>query len=176
MNIKVNNQTKIRCAKHQYAISNKLLTEAEIENRKHLSEPDLIELFNRIWKNFLYQAVINAKHCSIEFVREKLKEKQKNSKNSYLSHVKESQQHREFYVQNQQFIVQLNPLNSEEYELTQIWFIPSSDIYPNCLLVCFDDIEEKKRFTTLAEQLRWKDTELCKDLVRDFIRKHERMP
>jgi hypothetical protein len=66
-------------------------------------------------------------------------------------------------------------LADSNYELTQIWFISSSDYYPECLLVCFDNVEERKRFSTLAERLNWKDTDLCKELIRDFMNKHERM-
>ncbi len=177
MEIHIKDETKIRCAKSNYAIPNKLLTGGEAESRKNMEDAQLIELFDKVWKNPLRQAVVGAKQCGVEFVREKLREKQKKSRLNYLVYVKEDQEHREFYLQpqNLQFIVQLAPLADGDYELTQIWFISSSDYYPECLLVCFDNVEERKRFSTLAERLNWKDTDLCKELIRDFMNKHERM-
>lgn len=169
MQINADNRTKVRLAQSQYAFPNKLLRAEEAERRKQMSDDELVKLFERIWESYLKPAVETAESCDVHFVRSKLKEKSQ-------SFVDNSQEHRAFRLKdiNLEFIVQLKPNLAREYELTQIWFIPSTDYDPKCILICFKDVEEKKRFTELAKQLNYNDAELARELILDFLKKHQR--
>lgn len=170
MKINTDNRTKVRLAQSQYAIPNKLLEAEETERRKQMTDDELVKLFDRIWESDLKASVETAEPCDLNFVRSKLKQKSQHF-------VDNSQEHRAFRLQrrNLEFIVQLKQGFASEYELTQLWFIPSTDYYPECILICFKDVQERKSFKELAARLKYRDeAELGRELILDFLKKHNR--
>ena len=164
MNIVIEKETKIRLSKSRWAIPNKLLSDRYSEERQKMNDNQLIKMFDQIWEAFLEKAIISAEVCDVNFVKTKLS-------NNELKFMDSQQKHYTFRLKNLDFITQLKLLSHNKYELNQLWFIKSTDKSPNCILVCFDKVEERKNFTEIAKMLNWEDHKLAKQLLLDFMAK-----
>jgi hypothetical protein len=168
MVINISSEIKKRLAGTKYAIPNKLLikqSEVEARENNQLNDEQLIQIFDRIWTDRLKTAIEDADKCDEKSVRNKLSERA-------ASFIDSSQEHREFRLQPEglSFIVQLRPIDDRQHELTQLWFIPSTDSSPQCLYICFKDMQEKENFKEMANSLHYADpSELALKLIRDFM-------
>ncbi len=158
--ITVEDSTKVMVAKFG---ANKLFGVDYDERQKMINE-QLTELFDRVGQGKIEQLVQGGKVCEYEEVARRLKENQK----KYLD---SQQKHRSFRHQNAEFIVQLQSQN-DQYKLTQLWLVNSSDEYPKTLFINFSSVEERERFRKLAKSLRIDDEELGLRLVRNFMNLH----
>ncbi|WP_414546048.1 hypothetical protein [Nostoc sp. CCY0012] len=172
MQIHISTETKTRLANFKYAIPNKLIEDEEAERRRPsstspLTKEELIKIFDRVWEHYIHFSLENAQPCEAQFAFDKIGK-------PYCHHVDYNQEHRSFRIHklNLEFIAQLKILSKDNYELTQLWFVSSKDYNPECMPICFKDVEEKKKFQILAQQLNIKDSDLILELIRDFMRKH----
>jgi len=159
--IEVDSQDKIRMAKSG---ANKLF-EVDYDVRKNMDSQQLVELFDRVWRGGLKRMVSNAGVIPSEEATRRLLDK-------YHSFVDPSQEHRSFHYSKAEFIAQLQPCENNQYKLTQLWRVASSDTYPKTLFVTFSSVEERERFTALAESLGIVDEELGLRLIRNFMDLH----
>ena len=166
MNIQINgSQLKAYLAKWG---PNKLFGNNVDEREKEMSPEQLLELFDRVWEQTLKEAVAKARTCTYDRALEKLGSDRRRKR------LEQDQEHREFRIQNLEFIAQLRKLQRNDYELTELWHIPSSDTHPRTLFVNFDTVEERQQFHSLAQKLGYpKDEELGKKIIFDFIKMHE---
>lgn len=134
----------------------------DVDERKEMSEEQLIERFDDIWHGALLRAIVGADKCSALDAKKKLRANQR-------QYFVDTQEHREFLLEQGLFIAQLQSSLSEELELTQLWFVRSSDSDPRVLYIRFDTASEREEFRKLAQNLRWVDEELGKRLVLDFM-------
>lgn len=159
MTISVNdNRLKIYHAKYGY---NNLFGK-DVDERKRMTDEQLIERFDTVWRNSLNSAVAKADRCDADDARRKLKSDQQ-------SFVKDDQDQREFWLEGGLFIAQLSIEDKTTQELTQLWFIKSSNVDPRTLFITFDTVNMREEFARLAQQLRYKDDELGKKLLLDFM-------
>jgi hypothetical protein len=159
--IEVDSQDKIRMAKSG---ANKLFG-VDYDVRKNMDSQQLVELFDRVWIGGLKLMVSNAGVIPSEEVTRRLLDK-------YHTFVDSSQEHRSFHYSKAEFIAQLQPCENNQYKLTQLWRVASSDTYPKTLFVTFSSVEERERFTALAESLGIVDEELGLRLIRNFMDLH----
>ena len=136
----------------------------DIDERKQMSEEQLIERFDAVWHDQLSSAVANAEKCGADDARRKLKPEQQ-------SFVKDDQEQREFWLEGGLFIAQLLVVDKKNQELTQLWFIKSSNVDPRTLFITFDSVAMREEFTKVAQQLKYKDDDLGKKLLLDFMEK-----
>lgn len=167
MKIQISNETKKRLAMSKYALPNKLLELEQVEkrDRKELTETELMQLFDNVWQNHIQQPLEKSLPCDEATAKERLGVKQ-------IEYLRPDQEKREFYLQHKllNFIAQLKPLDKEEYELTQLWLITSSDSNPKGLYIEFEDTSKKEDFKNVAESLGYADSsKLALKLIRDFI-------
>lgn len=151
------NRLKIYHAKYGY---NKLFGN-DVDTRKQMSDPELIERFDDVWSRDLRPAVMTAERCDIEDARRKLKPDQQ-------IYVKEDEEQREFWLEGGLFVAQLKSLG-EAKELTQLWFIRSSNVDPRTLFITFETLALREQFSKLANSLGWRDVELGEKLLIDFM-------
>ena len=149
---------KIYHAKHGY---NKIFGK-DVPERQKMADQQLLSLFDTVWKNLLGSAVAKAEKCDFEDAKRKLKPDQQ-------FFLKENQEHREFWLDGGLFIAQLADTNNNDQELTQLWFIKSSNVDPRTLFVTFDTLEKREEFEKLATRLGYTDSELGKKLLMDFL-------
>ncbi len=159
MAISVSDNTKVIIAKYG---PNKLF--GDWDERKKLSNEQLIALFDTAWQAELKHAVTAAIPCDAKSAYEKLAEK-------YRAYFDFEQEHRELRVLDMWMIAQFTPLPDSNQELTQLWYIRSSDIDPKVLYIRFDTVEERKRFRNLASFLGQNDERLGKKLILEFMEK-----
>lgn len=134
----------------------------DVDRRNEMDDSQLIERFDDVWKNSLCHAVERADRCDPEDARRKLKPKQQ----PYLDG---DQEHREFWLENGLFIAQLKPINENDRELTQLWFISSTNIDPRVLRITFDTVDFREEFSQLAHRLGYTDEKLGEKLLLDFM-------
>ncbi len=144
--------------------ANKLF-EIEYDDRQKMTGVELANLFNHIWSKGLDDRVEKAEVISKEEVARRLLDK-------YHDYIDPQQEHRSFHYLKAEFIAQLRKINNEQYKLTQLWRVASSDIYPKTLFIEFSSVEERKKFESLAEKLETSDKELGLELVLNFMRLH----
>ncbi len=151
---------KVRIAKSG---PNKLF-EIDYDTRQAMDNKELINLFDRV-SNVLYDCTKRAEIISKEEVDRRLLDK-------YHSYVDPEQEHRSFHYLKAEFIVQLKKVGSNQYKLTQLWRVASSDNHPKTLFINFDNIEEPKQFEILANSLGFEDEKLGLQLIRNFMKLH----
>lgn len=134
----------------------------DVDIREKMSDEEALRRFDQIWERELRNALLEADRCDPEDALRKLHEKEK-------PYFDKTQEHREFVCRDGLFVAQLKQLVSEMYELTQLWFIRSSNVDPRTLFIKFDTVPERNRFHELAEQLRWDDYDLGKQILLDFM-------
>jgi len=160
MQIVVQNDTKIRIAK-----SGPVRTFGDYDKRKHMSDEQLVEVFDRAWATGLEQAVSSRSlPCEFEVARARLKGRQQEFLNI-------NQEQRQFRHQEMEFIVQLTSSGEGAQELTQLWKVQSGDDHPKTLFVTFPTAEERQRFAAIATELGWGDEQLGLALLQDFAKK-----
>lgn len=159
--IEVDSKDKIRIAKGGPI----KLFKVDYKDRKNMGERQLIELFDRVWSGELERMVTKAEVIPSEEATRRLQDK-------YHNFVDPDQQHRSFYHLKAQFIVQLQLSKNNQYKLTQLWLVNSSDIHPKTLYVTFSSVEERDLFASLAQSLGINDEELGLRLIRNFMDLH----
>ena len=160
--IEVDSQDKIRIAKSG---ANKLF-EVDYDVRQNMSDQQLIELFDQVWQRGLERRVLKAEVIPSDEVNRRLLDK-------YHNFVDFDQQHRSFRYAKAEFIVQLQPSENAQCKLTQLWRVVSSDSHPKTLFITFSSVEERQRFTSLAQSLGINDDEdLGLRLIRNFMDLH----
>jgi len=164
MEIQIESHLKVNIAK--YVLPNKLFAGDRGVQRNQMSEEELVKEFDLIWNNNLKDAAKQAEICWPENAKKELKPKQKN----YFDN---NQEHREIFLEAWQlkFIIQLQKLSEENFQMTQLWYINYPDKHPTTLYINFDTGEERKKFKKIAESLKWNDEELGKQLILDFMTK-----
>lgn len=152
---------KVRIAKLG---ANKLF--GDPDKRKEMIDNELINLFNEVWTGTLVSNITRAAKCDPNDAYKRLTEREK----KFFAF---EQEHRQFRLQdfNLEYVVQLEYLAHNEYSLTQLWKIASSDINPKTLYVTFETVDERKRFKNLATKLGFNDEDLGLRLVLDFMSK-----
>lgn len=140
----------------------------DVDQRKKMDEAQAIERFDRVWTDSLSSAVEDAPLCQPEHARSLLDEKQRNFFN-------EDQEHREFRLQGGSFLAQLDQVDKNTQELTQLWFICSSNVDPRTVFVTFDTIELRENFRQVAAKLAYPEEELGKKLFMDFMETVQRI-
>lgn len=163
MQIEISVETKKRLAKG--AIPNKLLTpdERKKRNKKEFNSEELVQIFDRVWNDCLKQGVKSSKKCE-DAVLKKLQSK-------YSDFISSKQEQRDFNTRTENLLlaVQLKPLSTNHYELTQLWLVPNSDFNPKCIYVCCEDEEEREKFDDIAEKFGYESSSaLTLKLLRDF--------
>lgn len=160
--IQVEDADKIRITKSG---ANKLFG-VEYDERQNMSSEKLIEWFDTQWCNIVKELVEKAEVCrSHKEVIRRLPDK-------YHSFIEPEQEHRSFRYRQAEFIVQLQPLDDNQYRLNQLWRVTSSDVHPKTLFVNFSTVEERDRFEDLATKLGIEDEKLGLQLVRNFMNLH----
>ncbi len=134
----------------------------DVDERQKMTDEQLISLFDRVWKTSLCGAVTKAEKCSAENARQKLTSEQQ-------AFFKETQEHREFQLEYGWFIAQLTEIENGKQELTQLWFIRSSNVDPRTLFVTFDSVELRDTFSQVASRLGYADGDLGKKILIDFM-------
>lgn len=134
----------------------------DVDTRKSMTEPQLIERFDQVWERVLLAAVQKADICDAENARRKLKPDQQ-------GFVDDEQEQREFWLEEGLFVAQLLPQDNQESELTQLWFVRSSNVDPRTLFITFETVAERERFREIASQLGWQDSDLGEKLLTDFM-------
>lgn len=139
----------------------------DVDQRKKLSNIDAELLFDRVWKNTLEHEVRAGDQCDSNDAKSRLTPTQQQYFDS-------TQEHRSFRMQalNAEFIAQLYCHSIDEYEMTQLWRVSSSDTHPKTLFVTFATVEEREKFRKLATNLGIKDDDLGLQLILDFMKKH----
>jgi hypothetical protein len=140
----------------------------DYKDRQSLAKTALIKLFDVAWDSGLDAACRTRSFvCAPEVARAKLKE-------DWRQYLDPGQEHRELRYQEMTFILQLSKQSADEYELTNVWKIPSDD-WPRVLWVEFETVEERQQFRELATKLGYNDADLGLELLRDFMNKHNRL-
>lgn len=134
----------------------------DVDTREKMSDEEALHRFDRVWERELRDALLKAERCDPEDALRKLHEKEK-------PYFDKTQEHREFICRDGLFVAQLKSLPSEMYELTQLWFIRSSNVDPRTLFIKFGTMPERNQFRELAEQLGWEDYNLGKQILLDFL-------
>lgn len=163
MKINVSNDVKQRLV--QFG-PNKLFGN-DIDNRDKLVGDEAITLFDQVWNEMLYRQICLAGQCTANDARSRLT----SSQQRYFD---ASQEHRSFRIQtlNAEFIIQLIIIDSDSYELTQLWRVSSSDTHPKTLFITFETVEKREKFKRLSDNLGTKDEDLGLQLILDFMSKH----
>lgn len=133
----------------------------DVDEREVMSREQLLQRFDKVWTERLHGAIRKAPICSVEDVKHRLKRKQ-------LEYLSEDQEHREFWLESGLFVAQLRQTPSE-YELTQLWYIPSSDQDPRVLFIRFDTVAMKKTIDETAQKLGWVPEEMARNIILDFV-------
>ncbi|HIK11619.1 MAG TPA: hypothetical protein IGS52_15400 [Oscillatoriaceae cyanobacterium M33_DOE_052] len=171
MLIKVPDFVKIQLTK--WGLPNKFFPDEIVPERARMNDQDLIKHFDRIWENHLKSALDNSEICPTDTAYQELSQSQQN-------YFKSDQEHRELRIKIEReqlkFIAQLQHLGHQSYEMTQLWWIKSSDKHPQTIFISFDTVEERQRFADFAQMLGWKDEELGKELLMDFLNKFKAHP
>lgn len=164
MEIEIERNLKVNIAK--WVFPNKLFSGDQGVKRNQMIEEELVKEFDFIWDNHLKDAAKKASVCLPDNAKKELSAKQKN----YLD---KNQEHREIFLEGRRlkFIIQLQELSEEKFKLTQLWYINYPDQHPTTLYINFDSIEEREKFKTIAEKLKWNDEKLGKELILDFMAK-----
>lgn len=134
----------------------------DYKTRKGMSRDQLLELFNEAWQNRLQYLVESAEVIIKEEVDRRLLDK-------YHPFIDSTQEHRSFHYLKAEFIAQLHSVNSEQYQLTQLWRVSSSDTHPNTLFITFSDADERTQFSELARKLKKQEEDLALKLIRNFM-------
>jgi hypothetical protein len=135
----------------------------DVDERKAFSEPQAIERFDKVWEDRLHDAVEHAEQISADDARGLLK------KTKSAGFVRDDEQQRRFWLESGLFIAQLKDIGDKSSELTQLWFIPSSNPDPRTLYVTFESVEVKQAFCDVAHETGWEPEELGKHLLLQFM-------
>jgi hypothetical protein len=160
MAISVPDKRKILIAKQG---PNKLFGDPD-KRQKEFGNQELTDLFDQVWDRILRQAVNHADVCDSKEAPKRLTDMQRKYFDS-------EQEHRQFRLKDMEFIAQLSTSDGDQYTLTQLWRISSSDINPKTLYITFESVEERERFRRLATKLGWNDEALGLQLVIDYMTK-----
>jgi len=80
-----------------------------------------------------------------------------------------NQEQREFWLEGGLFVAQTTANADDTHELTQLWFVRSSDIDPRRLFITFATVEIRREFDKIAVEHGWKPEELGEKLLLDFM-------
>lgn len=158
MMIKITATDKVQIAKFG---ANKLFR-IDYKTRKGMDDSQLLELFDDAWENRLKYLVESAEVIQQEEVSRRLLDK-------HHTYIDSAQEHRSFHYLKAEFIAQLRPLDSNQYELTQLWRVSSLDAHPNTLFITFSSIAEREQFSALARNLRKNEEDIALKLIRNFM-------
>lgn len=155
----VKDQVKIFNARFGY---NKVFG-LDVDARKAFTEPQAIQRFDEAWERCLHDAVEHAEPISADEARALLK------KSKSADFVRDNEEQRQFWLISGLFIAQLKAIDGNSTELTQLWFIPSSNPDPRTLYITFESVEAKKAFCAVATETGWDSEELGKHLLLQFM-------
>ncbi|GAB4276158.1 MAG: hypothetical protein Fur0025_01050 [Oscillatoriaceae cyanobacterium] len=172
MLIEIPDDVKINLTK--WALPNKFFPDEIVPKRERMNDRDLIKHFDRIWEEYLKSALDNSEICPADIAVQELNQSQQNYFDS-------DQEHREFRIEIERlplkFIAQIKKrLGKDSYVMTQLWWIKSSDKHPQTIFISFDTVEQRERFAEFAQMLGWKDDELGKKLLMDFLNNFKAQP
>ncbi len=128
----------------------------------NVGEEDLLARFDTVWAHSLHAAIASADICSLEDARRKIKPDQQR----WLD---KNQEQREFWLEGGLFVAQTTANADDTHELTQLWFVRSSDIDPRRLFITFATVEIRREFDKIAVEHGWKPEELGEKLLLDFM-------
>lgn len=152
--------TRLRIARHG---PDRLLG-AEYRDRQNMEEAELLALFDACWPD-LRQGLERAEEIEPASAERLLTEKEQ-------AYFKPQLKHLHVRCRGAQFLAQVVPTAQR---LDQLWHIKSGDAHPRVLWVTFETVEERQAFRDLAGRLGWNDENLGLELIRDFMRKHQRL-
>ena len=116
--IEVDDITKVRLAK----IGANKMFGVDYDTRQTMDEPELIDLFDRVWTQGVERSVVDGEKCSAEEAARRLADK-------YHGFIDARQSHRSFRYRKAEFIAQLK-VEDDSSTLTQLWRVSSSDTHP----------------------------------------------
>ena len=151
----------------EYNAPNKLFRKPE--ERKNLNDDQKQEWFSSFWRDGFAQTVQESEIITAEVARDQLGLTEIDSRSRFF---KNDMQHRLTRYSDMSFIVQLDQLSSDEWQVNQIWFVSSRDFDPLKICVTFPSEESKKRFISLADGSDKYGNRLLEKLVRDYMREH----
>lgn len=134
----------------------------DVDVRENMTNEEALRRFESIWQRELKGAVVGAERCDPENALTKLNIREK-------EFFDETQEHREFICKDGLFVAQLKTLAQNSYELTQLWFIRSSNVDPRTLFVTFETVAKRQGFKEMCEGLGWKDEDLGKRILIDLM-------
>lgn len=164
MIIRVEDEQKVVLAKYG---ANKLFGDDPDKRQKEMSKDDLTKLFDQVWDNTLKRVVMTAEVCDAKEAYDRL------STQEQKKYFDLKQQHRQFRLKDLsiEFIAQLNSISPDNWTLTQLWRVASTDTNPKTLYITFESVEQRKRFAALASNLGKTDEALGFQLIMDFAAK-----
>ena len=132
------------------------------EKRKAMSPEDWNTEFDRLWLHRLRRVIRDAPKCTYDNAYELLTERTR-------PFLHESEEQRIFELNDVHMVVQLSSTADAEAELNQLWVVGTPPPDKAMLCFVFDDEDLRARFKRLATKLGWKDSELAKVLIQQFI-------
>lgn len=117
----------------------------DVVERRSLNDEDASALFDLVWNDVLKDAVSKAEIISYEEARGLPRERDR-------SWVDCNQEHRHFRVLDGLHVAQLKPVGDDTLELTNLWFISSSNPDPRTLHVTFATLDIRKEFENQSLQ------------------------
>lgn len=145
---------------------------ADVVQRRALKDDEAVTLFDSVWGDVLSHAVNKAEVISYEEACGLPREKDR-------SYVDRTQEHRRFRVRDGLHVAQLRQLDDGSLELTNLWFISSSNPDPRTLFVTFATLDIRREFEDHAlkngmEGKEWGETLLLTWLESVTGKRYER--
>ena len=137
------------------------------ETRKQFTPEQARECFQRVWERGLKSVIEDSIRESENLPFEAAKTLLNDAETRYLNARKErrSVRYHEF-----PFIVQFAPVDTDTYEIDQVWFVHSHASDQNLVCVNFETNEEKQKFHALARRKGYPSgQELLDEFVRNFM-------
>jgi hypothetical protein len=117
----------------------------DVVKRKAMKDAEAVALFDSVWGNMLGDAVHSAEVISYEEARGLPREKDR-------SWVDSSQEHRRFRILDGLHVAQLRQVDTNTLEMTNLWFIASSNPDPRTVFVTFATLDIRREFEDQAIQ------------------------
>jgi hypothetical protein len=117
----------------------------DVVKRKTMKDMEAIALFDSVWDSALADAVRNAEGISYEEASGLPREKDR-------SWVDRNQEHRRFRILDGLHVAQLRQVHNNTLELTNLWFIASSNPDPRTVFVTFATLDIRRQFEDQAIQ------------------------
>ena len=138
------------------------------KNKPNLAPDACRRLLHLLWPSFSGALLSNGKSVSLDEAKSYLREKDR-------QFISERRPHVVFKHGSNTFVAELD-VRAPSADVVQCWRVPSSDIYPDKIIVTFDTVAEKERFDLVAGNLGYNPSDLLLELALDFCAKFQRQP